>query len=65
MENIEALKSAMEAILAVIGTFFTQTLTWLGSFITFVVSQPILLLGLAMMVVGFVVSIYRRITSAV
>ena len=41
-------------------TFITSTITWLGQAITFVVATPYLLVGLCLMIAGFVWGLLRR-----
>lgn len=55
-------EGAMSAFLTEIGTFFTQSVTWLGEVLDIVVSEPALLvLVIAMPVVGFAVGLLSRL----
>ena len=52
----------MEAFLSNIGTFFTQSITWLGNVLDVVVENPALLvLVIAMPIVGFAVGLLSRL----
>lgn len=52
----------MSALLTEIGTFFTQSIGWLGDLIDVIVGNPLLLLMVAgFTVVGFVVGITSRL----
>lgn len=53
----------MSTILAEITTFFTQAVTWMGDIFDVIISNPILMLGVAMTVCGFVVGLVRRLIS--
>lgn len=54
--------SAMTAFLTDIGTFFTQSLTWLGNVLTTVTGNPALtVLVLAMPICGFAVGLLSRL----
>ena len=53
----------MATLLTEIGSFFTQAVTWMGQILETIVSNPLLMLGVAMMVCGFVVGIVRRLIS--
>ena len=53
---------AMATFLGDVGTFFTQSITWLGDVLTEVTSTPALLvLVLAMPIVGFAVGLLGRL----
>lgn len=55
-------EGAMEAFLGNIGTFFTQSITWLGDVLDVIVQNPALLvLVIAMPVVGFAVGLLNRL----
>lgn len=54
---------AMTALLTVVTEFFTKALTWMGEILDLIATNPILLLGVAMMVCGFIVGIVRRLIS--
>lgn len=55
-------EGAMSAFLTEIGTFFTQSVTWLGDVLDVIVSNPALLvLCIAMPVVGFAVGLLGRL----
>ena len=55
-------EGAMAVFLTNIGTFFTQSITWLGDVLNVVVSNPALLvLVIAMPVVGFSVGLLSRL----
>lgn len=52
----------MSSFLTEIGTFFTQSVTWLGDVLDTIVSNPALLvLVIAMPVVGFAVGLLGRL----
>lgn len=52
----------MATILADIGTFFTQIVTWAGQILTLIVGNPLLLLFVAgFLVVGFVLGWVSRL----
>lgn len=55
-------ENAMTAFLGDIGTFFTQSMTWMGDVLTKVTSNPALLvLVIAMPVCGFAVGLLSRL----
>lgn len=55
-------EGAMAAILSEIGTFFTQSITWMGDILTEVTSTPaLLILVIAMPVVGFAFGLLGRL----
>ena len=59
---MEAGAVTMETILASIGTFFTQAITWLGDVLDVVVSNPVLLIMVvAMPICGFAVGLLGRL----
>lgn len=52
----------MAEFLTNIGTFFTQSITWMGNVLDVVVEQPALtVLVLAMPICGFAVGLLRRL----
>lgn len=52
----------MSALLTDIGTFFTQSVTWLGNILTTITSNPaLLILCIAMPVIGFSVGLLNRL----
>ncbi len=52
----------MSAFLTEIGTFFTQSITWLGDVLDVIVGNPALLvLVVAMPIVGFAVGLLSRL----
>lgn len=54
----------MASILEQIGTFFTQSITWLGDVLDVIVGNPVLLiLCVAMPIVGFSVGLLRRLIN--
>lgn len=54
----------MEAFLSNIGTFFTQSVTWLGDVLDIVTENPALtVMVLAMPICGFAVGLCRRLIS--
>ena len=58
----ETTPSTMTTFLTDIGTFFTQAITWLGSVLSTVVSNPALLvLVIAKPVIGFAVGLLSRL----
>lgn len=55
-------EGAMSEFLTQIGTFFTQSITWLGAVLDVVVSDPALLvMVLAMPICGFAVGLLSRL----
>lgn len=55
-------EGAMSAFLTEIGTFFTQSVTWLGDILDVIVANPALLvMVIAMPVVGFAVGLLSRL----
>lgn len=55
-------EGAMSTFLTEIGTFFTQSITWLGDVLDVVTQSPALLvLVIAMPVVGFAVGLLSRL----
>ena len=55
-------EGAMADILSQIGTFFTQSITWMGDILTEVTSTPaLLILVIAMPVVGFAFGLLGRL----
>lgn len=54
--------SAMETLLGDIGTFFTESVEWMGDVLTEVTSTPaLLILVIAMPVIGFSVGLLSRL----
>ena len=54
--------NAMADFLSQVGTFFTQSVTWMGDVLTEVTSTPALLvLVIAMPIVGFAVGLLGRL----
>ena len=52
----------MSALLTDIGTFFTQSVTWLGNILTTISGNPaLLILCIAMPVIGFSVGLLNRL----
>lgn len=61
---MEGVVQTMSEFLTTIGTFFTQSLTWLGDALNVVVENPALtVLVLAMPIVGFAVGLLRRLIN--
>lgn len=55
-------EGAMATFLSDVGTFFTQSVTWLGDVLDVIVSNPALLvLCIAMPIVGFAVGLLGRL----
>ena len=55
-------EGAMATFLSNIGTFFTQSIEWMGNVLDVIVENPALLvLVIAMPVVGFAVGLLRRL----
>lgn len=55
-------EGAMSSFLTEIGSFFTQSVTWLGDVLDVIVANPALLvLVIAMPVVGFAVGLLGRL----
>lgn len=55
--------TAMESLLTTLGTVFTQVITWVGSIVTCVTGNPILLLTTGFLVVGGAIGIFGRLLS--
>lgn len=55
--------SAMGTLLTDIGLIFTQTLSWAQDVASFITSNPLTLLGVGMVVIGFAVGILSRMIS--
>ena len=54
--------SAMTTLLTGIGSFFTQSITWLGTVLTTITGNPaLLILVIAMPVIGFSVGLLNRL----
>ena len=52
----------MSALLTDIGTFFTQSVTWLGNILTTITGNPaLLILCIAMPIIGFSVGLLNRL----
>lgn len=57
-------EGAMSTFLGNIGTFFTQSMTWMGDVLDKVIENPALtVLVLAMPICGFAVGLLRRIIN--
>lgn len=55
-------ENAMSEILTNIGTFFTQSVTWMGDVLDVITGNPVLLvMVVAMPVVGFAVGLLSRL----
>lgn len=55
-------EGAMSSFLTEIGTFFTQSITWLGDVLDVIVANPALtVMVLAMPIVGFAVGLLSRL----
>lgn len=55
-------ENAMSEFLTNIGTFFTQSVTWLGDVLDVIVAEPALtVMVLAMPIVGFAVGLLSRL----
>ena len=55
-------EGAMTSFLSNIGTFFTQSITWLGDVLDTVIASPALtVMVLAMPIVGFAVGLLSRL----
>lgn len=55
-------EGAMSAFLTDVGTFFTQSVSWMGDVLTEVTSTPALMvMVLAMPIVGFAVGLLSRL----
>ena len=56
------MENAMATLLADIGTFFTQSITWLGDVLDTVTGSPaLLIMVIAMPIVGFAVGLLSRL----
>lgn len=54
---MEGVKTGLEAL----GTIFTQIMTWVGSLVTTISAQPLLLLPVGIFVVGAVIGLSGRL----
>lgn len=54
---MEAVQTGLEAL----GTIFTQIMTWVGTLVTTIASQPLLLLPVGIFVVGAVIGLAGRL----
>lgn len=55
-------EGAMSALLTNIGTFFTQSVAWLGDILDVITNNPaLLILVISMPVVGFSVGLLKRL----
>lgn len=55
-------EGAMESFLSTIGTFFTQSVTWMGDIIDVIVENPVLtVMVVGMPIVGFAVGLLGRL----
>lgn len=54
---MEGVTTGLEAL----GTIFTQIMTWVGSLVTTISSQPLLLLPVGIFVVGAVIGLAGRL----
>lgn len=55
-------ENAMSTFLTEIGTFFTQSVTWIGDVLDVIVANPVLLvMVVAMPIVGFAVGLLGRL----
>lgn len=63
MGETQEVTNAMTALLEQATALFTWVMTNLGNLITAITSNPILLLGFLMSLVGFVVGITRRLMN--
>lgn len=61
----EPVVSAMATFLESATALFTWTFNSLGTVITTITANPILLVGLLITLVGFVVGIFKRLTNVV
>lgn len=58
----ETTPTTMDSFLTTIGTFFTKCVGWMGDVLTAIIANPALtVLCLAMPIVGFSVSLLRRL----
>lgn len=56
------MENAMATLLGDIGTFFTQSITWLGDVLDTVTGSPaLLIMVIAMPIVGFAVGLLSRL----
>ena len=54
--------TAMETLLSNIGSFFTQSIIWLGNVLDVIVENPaLLIMCIAMPIVGFAVGLLSRL----
>lgn len=62
---MEGVTQTMAEFLTSIGTFFTQSITWIGDVLDVVVENPALtVLVLAMPICGFAVGLFQRLKNS-
>lgn len=59
MPDVSALAASTD--LTTVGTVVTQIITWMTTMLTTIASEPLLLLGIAMFIVGGVIGLARRL----
>ena len=61
MEKGVAIMEGVTTGLEALGTIFTQIMTWVGSLVTTIADQPLLLLPVGIFVVGAVIGLAGRL----
>lgn len=59
----EPVAGAMSTILTDIGSVVTAAITWMGSFVTFITSNPLILLFVVVAFVGLAIGLIRRLIA--
>lgn len=59
----EPVVSTMSAILTDIGTVVTSAIGWMGSFVNFITSNPLILLFIVVAFVGLAIGLIRRLIA--
>lgn len=61
---MEGVVTGMEAFLGTIGSFFTQSLTWVGDLLSTIISSPgLTIVVFGTLIVGFVFGLVGRLFS--
>ena len=59
--NFLTMEGQIDAGLSTLGDIFTQLMSWVGSLVTTIASQPLLLLPVGIFVVGAVIGLASRL----
>lgn len=60
---MEPVVSTMADILSAISSVVTSAVTWMGNFVTFIVSNPLVLLFVIVAFVGLAIGLIKRLIS--